>query len=167
MMEGSFESESAFYKFSPNHVPKPIAFGNYENDPATWFYLSDFHDMMDDMPDPLEFASVISDIHKASKGKSPNGQYGFHVPTHLANIPNNNTWQSSWEVWFTQAMGQMFEIEEKSHGKDEELERLKKGLYEKVIPRLLRPLETGGRSIEPCLIHCSCLICSPWPTSRC
>lgn len=30
---------------------------------------------------------------------------------------------------------------------------LKKGLLDKAIPRLLRPLETEGRSIQPCLVH--------------
>jgi protein-ribulosamine 3-kinase len=156
MMEGSFESESAFHFYSPDHVPKPIAFGSYDDDPATWFYLCEFRDMMDEVPDPADFVPVIVGIHKASMGKSPNGQYGFHVPTHLANIPNDNTWQGSWEAWFTQAMRQMFNIEEKAHGKDEHLEQLKKSMYEKVIPRLLRPLETGGRSIQPCLVHCEC-----------
>ena len=47
----------------------------------------------------------------------------------------------------------MFEVEENAHGKDPKLGSLKKALHEKVIPRLLRPLETEGRSIQPCLIH--------------
>ena len=47
----------------------------------------------------------------------------------------------------------MFEVEENAHGKDPKMESLKKVLHEKVIPRLLRPLETEGRSIQPCLIH--------------
>jgi len=154
MMEGSFESESVFHKYSPNHVPNPIAFGSHEDDPATWFYLCEFRNMVDRLPSPVEFVPVIAEIHQASMGKSPNGQYGFHVPTHLANIPNDNTWQTSWEVWFAQAMRRMFEVEEKLHGRDESLDALKGGLFEKVIPRLLGPLETDGRSIQPCLVHC-------------
>jgi protein-ribulosamine 3-kinase len=43
--------------------------------------------------------------------------------------------------------------EEVIHGQNDDLDELKKHLFEKVIPRLLRPLETGGRSITPCLIH--------------
>lgn len=53
-------------------------------------------------------------------------------------------------------MVRIFNEEERSHGGDntqEELELLKKGLLEKVIPRLLRPLETNGRSVTPCLRH--------------
>jgi len=26
-------------------------------------------------------------------------------------------------------------------------------LFDKVIPRLLRPLETNGRTVKPCLVH--------------
>lgn len=73
--------------------------------------------------------------------------------THLANVLIDNTWQTSCEAWFLQAMQKMFEVEELAHGKDDKLEILKNGLYDKVIPRLLRPLKTGGRSIQPCLIH--------------
>jgi protein-ribulosamine 3-kinase len=153
MMEASFEAESALYKYNPDHIPKPIAWGNYESDPKTWFCLLEFHDMAEEVLDPTEFVPIIVQIHKASMGESPDGKYGFHVPTHLANIPNDNTWQASWEVWFTQAMKKMFDVEEQAHGKDMRLEELKKGLYEKIIPRLLRPLETGGRSIQPCLLH--------------
>jgi protein-ribulosamine 3-kinase len=128
MMEGSYESEKIFHHYSPTHVPRPVAWGAYAADPNMWYYICDFHEMED-------------------------GKYGFHVPTHLANLPNDNTWQTSWETWYAQAMRKMFELEEVAHGKDPKLESLKKDLYDKVIPRLLRPLETGGRSIQPCLVH--------------
>ena len=47
----------------------------------------------------------------------------------------------------------MFQLEEKSQGPSAELEELHIPLYEMVIPCLLRPLETGGRLIEPVLVH--------------
>ena len=109
--------------------------------------------MVDEAPAPKVLVPIITQIHKASMCKSPLGTYGFHITTHLANIPNDNTWQISWEAWFQQAMRRMFEVEERVHGKDPTLESLKKALHEKAISRLLRPLETGGRSIQPCLIH--------------
>lgn len=43
--------------------------------------------------------------------------------------------------------------EEEVQGPDEEMAELVKAMAEKVIPRLCRPLETGGRSIKPRLIH--------------
>ncbi|KAI4130770.1 MAG: hypothetical protein LQ338_001542 [Usnochroma carphineum] len=86
-------------------------------------------------------------------GKSPNGQYGFHVTTHLAYVDNDNSWSDSWERWYARALKRMLDEEEKSHGPDDELKLLTDAMFEKVVPRLLRPLETGGRQIKPCLIH--------------
>lgn len=150
-MEGTFHSESLFYEYIPDHVPKPHAWGTYKVDPSTSFYISDFHDFANEVPEYQKFVPIIVKVHKDSMGKKE--RYGFDIPTYLANIPNDNTWQDSWEAWFAQAMRQMFRIEETAHGVDEELNALKKDVFEKVIPRLLRPLETGGRSISPCLIH--------------
>lgn len=42
---------------------------------------------------------------------------------------------------------------EESRGPDEELTDLFGQTMTKVDPRLLRPLETGGRQIKPCLVH--------------
>ena len=42
---------------------------------------------------------------------------------------------------------------EESQGPDAELKILLGQMISKVIPRLLRPLETGGRQIRPCLVH--------------
>lgn len=155
MMQGSFESESIFYEYISNYVPRPIAWGAFKANADKWFYLSDFvtFDETAGMPDKETFTKIVARIHKRSMGKSPNGKFGFHVPTHLANVPNDNTWQDTWETWYAQALRKMFELEEKTHGQDDELDFLKKQLYEKVIPRLLRPLESGGRQITPCLIH--------------
>jgi hypothetical protein len=47
----------------------------------------------------------------------------------------------------------MCEQEESLRGPDEDFTRLKKVFFERVIPRYLRPMESDGRSIEPCLIH--------------
>lgn len=47
----------------------------------------------------------------------------------------------------------MLALEEAARGPNEELKELSKGLLDKVIPRLLRPLETHGRKIKPSLLH--------------
>ena len=153
MMHGTFESEKAMYSFVPSNVPEPVAWGAYKALPDTYFYLCAFHDMLDDLPDIQSLSALVARIHIRSFGKSFNGQYGFHVATHLANVPNDNSWCVSWEDWFTKAMKRMIKAEEESHGQDEELDKLTTALFEQVIPRLLRPLETGGRDIQPCLIH--------------
>lgn len=104
MMEGSYESEKIYHHYSPAHVPRPVAWGSYAADLNMWYYLCDFHEMEDEWPEAKAFVSIIMQIQKASMGKSPNGMYGFHVPTHFANLPSDNTWQTSWETWFAQTM---------------------------------------------------------------
>ena len=47
----------------------------------------------------------------------------------------------------------VFELEEKTQGPDEELDRLRRAVVEEVVPRLLRPLETGGRKLVPRMCH--------------
>ncbi|KAL8746736.1 MAG: hypothetical protein Q9190_001294 [Brigantiaea leucoxantha] len=149
--QGAFESERLFHEYLPEHVPKPHAWGGYKSEPDTWFYLCDYHAMIDKVPEPDRFVSIVARVHRDSMGRED--RYGFDVPTYLANIPNDNSWKSSWETFFTNLMRRMFQIEEKAHNQDEELEEIEKSMLSKVIPRLLRPLETGGRSIKPCLIH--------------
>ena len=45
--------------------------------------------MKDEVPVPHDFVELVAKVHKDSMGKET--RYGFHVPTHLANIPNDNT----------------------------------------------------------------------------
>ena len=150
---GSYESEKLFYKYEPEHVPRPIAFGNYKRDPNVWFFLAVFHDMVEELPEVDTFVSIVADYHRKSLGKSPGGRWGFHTETGLPFVQHDNEYQDTWEALFTNMMRKMFDEEEIVHGQDDKLDELKKDLFEKVMPRLLRPMETGGRSIKPCLIH--------------
>ncbi|KAL8877477.1 MAG: hypothetical protein Q9198_004514 [Flavoplaca austrocitrina] len=151
MMRGTFESEKTLYLFAPNNVPKPVAWGTYKKEPDKHFYIYNFFDMTDDVPDIQKFCSLVAKIHLDSMGKST--KYGFPVTTYLANIGIYNSRTDSWEEWFARALKRMLEEEEKSHGRDEELAILTASMFDKVIPRLLRPLGTGERQIKPCLIH--------------
>ncbi|KAL0475006.1 Fructosamine kinase domain-containing protein [Neurospora intermedia] len=153
MMKGTWEAENALYKFVPHYTPRPVGWGTYENDPDTSFYLCQFIDMHDRLPSPREWAEAVSSLHLISMGKSPTGQFGFPVVTHLANVPVDNTWNASWEAFWTQQMKGLFDQEARVNGPDDELEALKTTYMAEVIPRYLRPLETEGRSITPCLIH--------------
>ena len=152
-MYGTFESEKLVHEFAPKNVPEPIAWGTYKSMPDTHFYICVFHEMLEDLPDIHGLGVFVAGLHMRSMGKSRDGKYGFHVATHLANIPNDNSWCDSWEEWFANAMRRMLQVEDASHGPDAELKGLTDALFAKVIPRLLRPLETGGREIKPCLIH--------------
>ncbi|KAK3899740.1 Fructosamine kinase-domain-containing protein [Staphylotrichum tortipilum] len=128
MMKGTFEADSALHEMIPSRVPKPVAWGTYVDRPDSHFYLCDM-------------------------GKSPVGQFGFQVTTHLANIPVDNTWNPSWEAFWAQQMKSLFDIDEQVNGPDETVAEMRTAYFEKLIPRYLRPLESDGKSVTPCLIH--------------
>lgn len=50
-------------------------------------------------------------------------------------------------------MKQVLELELETKGPDPEFDMLVPALFDKVIPRLLRPLESEGRSVKPSLVH--------------
>ncbi len=47
----------------------------------------------------------------------------------------------------------MVDIDLKTNGSWEELEKLEKRIFSNVIPRLIGNLEKDGRTVKPCLIH--------------
>ena len=151
MMQGEFESMKAIHTLSPDFAPKPLAWGTYRSIPDTHFFLCQFREMIDDMPDPHHFTARLAALHQNSK--SPTGKFGFHVTTYTGNLPQINEWEASWEIYFTKSMRLALELEIKAKGPDPELDKLVPVLFEKVIPRLLRPLESDGRSVKPSLVH--------------
>lgn len=74
--------------------------------------------------------------------------------TYNGTLPQLNDWTDTWEEYFTSNFKHFLEMEKEVQGPaTEELAELSRAMLEKVIPRLLRPMETGGRHIEPSLIQ--------------
>lgn len=151
MLHGEYESMTAIYTLLPDFVPKPIAWGTYSTIPNTHFFLCEFREMLAEMPDPDKFAARLAALHQNSN--SPNGRFGFHITTYGGNLPQLNDWEESWEVYFTKSMRWALELELKAKGPDSEFDVLVPALFNKVIPRLLHPLESEGRSVKPSLVH--------------
>lgn len=151
MFNAEFESMRAMHDQMPDFVPKPIAWGSYESIPETYFLLSEYREMILELPDPDKFAARLSALHQNSE--SPNGKFGFHVTTYCGNLPQFTGWENSWETFFAKSMKQALDLEIEAKGYDPEFDRLIPLLFEKVIPRLLRPLESEGRSVKPSLVH--------------
>ena len=85
----------------------------------------------------------------------PRGTYfGYHVPTHNGHLAQDNIWTSTWEEYFTRNMKTMLDHDEKAGGpRSREVEELLSPLFDKVIPRLLRPMEMNGRKVQPVFCH--------------
>lgn len=152
MVLGEFESMTALHRVAPEFVPRPVAWDAYVDVRDTYFFLCDHRDMaVGAPPDPARFASLLGKVHHRST--SPEGRFGFHVPTYAGNLAQHVAWDDSWEAFFTKSMRRALEVEAQRKGHSRELASLSDVLFEKVIPRLLRPLESHGRSVRPSLVH--------------
>ena len=85
MVRGEFESMRTISTIVPDFVPKSIAWGTYQTNPDTHFFLCEYREMLDEMPDPHKFAARLAALHQNSK--SQNGKFGFHISTYCGNLP--------------------------------------------------------------------------------
>lgn len=153
MARGEYESVKMIHSIGSALVPKPIGYGTYESNQETHFYLCEFVELYDELPDVIDFAHDIAALHKRSMKQSSNSMFGFEVPTCNETIVQHTDWTISWEQFFTESLKKAFVREEKVHGSDPDIQAMLPALFEKVCPRLLRPLETGGQVLRPCLVH--------------
>lgn len=158
MCHGEYESMLALYAVSPEFIPRPIGFGTFESDPEQHFFLCEFIDLDDELPHVVDFCAKLADLHRRSSAmapelKNPESKFGFHVITCNGTVPTHQIWEESWEAYYTDNIKHLVAWEEKLQGPSEKIRELLPTLYDKVIPRLLRPLETEGRILKPCLLH--------------
>ncbi|KAH7130323.1 Fructosamine kinase-domain-containing protein [Dendryphion nanum] len=152
MMEGEYHSMLALYHAMPALSPEPIGWGKYLNMEDTYFFLSSFTEMTGDIPaSTSEFPAMVAKLHH--ENKSPNGKFGFLVPTYHGNLPQDVSQCDIWEESFTSGMVKFFDLEEEAQGRDQTMTILRKDIILTVIPRLLRPLESEGRRVTPSLVH--------------
>lgn len=101
--------------------------------------------------DPTSFCARLAELH--TKSESPNGKFGFHMTTCHGPNAQNTEWHESWCYYFTRLLEQFFCREVASNGADEDYEKTFETLKTKVIPMVLNPLQSDGRSLKPALIH--------------
>ena len=152
MMEGEYNAMSELYKTMPSFVPKPIAWGRYHcGNPDTYYFLSDFIEMSEHMPEPNQLCSKMAQLHQDSI--SPTGKFGMHVTTCQGRTPQAVNWESSWTAFFSNLLRYVTKIDSEVNGYWQELDCLEERILNRVIPRLIGSLERDGRSVKPCLIH--------------
>jgi len=151
IMQGEYESMKVLHTVTPDFAPKPIAWGTFKSNHDLHFFLGNFHDMDNELPEMEQFSARLAQLHRDSV--SPTGKFGFHVTTYNGNIPQDVRWTDTWEECFMNGTRRDFELEMEARGPCEELKALMEPLFKKVIPRLLRPLETAGRSLKPSFVH--------------
>lgn len=153
MSEGQFEADKAIYDISPHFALKPICWGKYLSPgPDHYFLLAEFREIGQQPPEPKKLTARLAEFHKNSV--SPTGKFGFHTTTCHGKTPQlTNIWKESWEELYHDQLKLMMELDIKKHGHLAEFEFLSKLVLDICIPKLLRPLQSEGRSIKPCLVH--------------
>lgn len=151
MARGEYKSMTAIYAVTPDFIPRPIAWGSYEAIEGTHFFMCEYRDMSTDMPKALEFTSSLARLHKDST--PPSRKFGFSVQTFAGNLPQQVEWEDSWEVFFSKSLRHALDLEIERKGNSPEIDLLAPVIFDRVIPRLLRPLESDGRSVQPSLVH--------------
>ncbi len=103
---------------------------------------------------PIKLAAGLANLHK--KSVSPTGKFGFHMATCHAKIAQAvDTWEVSWCALYTRHLGHVMTLA-KPILQWPEFDVVCKLTLEKVVPRLLLPLQSEGRFLKPCLIHGDC-----------
>lgn len=150
MCEGEFESLKAIHAVVPSFVPIVYSWGALKKGPG-YFLLVEFREIGQQPPDPLRFTMRLAELHKNSI--SPEGKVGFHVTTCHGNLPQYISWEENWTVMFSKILSRAMNLDENKYGRWPEFAAVRQLLFSHVIPRLLNPLQSSGRTIKPCLIH--------------
>ncbi len=149
MSRAEYEGQRALATYIPDNVSHPVAWGYFENDMSKSFFITHFRHLRPGTPPILQFLSVLKKLHQSSI--SPTGMFGFHVTTYYGPPPMVNGWTRNWEEYFTRLFRANLAYVQQERGKDLELVAIAEEFIQKIIPRLLRPLQTRGRSIKPTL----------------
>jgi len=150
MCRGEFESLKAIRAVVPSFVPEPYAWGPI-TDGTGYFLLTEFRMVGQQPPDPTKLAQRLAELHQNSV--SPTGKFGFHVVTCHGNLPQDISWEDSWTAMFSRILTKAMDLDDQKNGYTDSFAAVRQLLFDKVIPRLLDPLQSDGRSIKPCLVH--------------
>ena len=123
-----------------------------EGEAVHTYLVMDYVGVTKTLPEAPVLCSYIATIHK-SVSPEP-GHFGFATPSYLGTFSIPTQWERSWATFFKNMLQRLAE----AHSESWHMPQLKNDpsfeiLLSKTVPALLEPLQAGGRSIEPCLVH--------------
>jgi fructosamine-3-kinase len=151
MALAEYEGQKAIADVIPDHAVMPLAWGYFNDDKTKSWFLTRFRHLRDRTPQLENFLPVVRRLHEDSV--SPTGMFGFHVTPFYGPPPMIVDWTSNWEHFWTREFRSGLTYAQKMRGDNPELVQVADEFIAKVVPRLLRPLQTGGRNIKPSLCH--------------
>ncbi|KAK5716589.1 hypothetical protein LTR15_009480 [Elasticomyces elasticus] len=122
---------------APGLVPEAVGWGTYHAEGLEhFFYLGNYHDLdLAAAPEPGTFAARVAQFH--SNRTSPNGRFGFAVPTTIGIMERTVAWESSWAKSFARQLQDVIGFDDDTNGPWPEFRVAVNHLIEAVIPRLL------------------------------
>ncbi len=151
MAEAEYEGQRAISQLIPNNAVIPVSWGFCEGTKSKSWYLAEFRNLDAKAPPLEQLLPIVEAMHRASI--SPTGKFGFHVTPYYGPLPMVAEWTDNWEEFWVREFRAGVAYVQSVLGEDPELAGLAEQVLLKVVPRLLRPLQTGGRSIKPSLCH--------------
>lgn len=76
-------------------VAEPIAWGQYTEEPETYFFVCRFCELSGDIPDLYNFPQLLAEIHKT--GVSPTEEFGMPYVTYSRRNPQYFPPSKSWK----------------------------------------------------------------------
>lgn len=154
MAEAEYEGQKVIAAVIPENAVKPIAWGYYENDKTKSWFLTHFRVLSNLEPTESNISSLLKIVKVIHQNiESPTGKFGFHVTPYYGPPPMIVDWTENWEEFWTREFRSGLEYVQRIHGDNPELMEVAEEFVDKVVPRLLRPLQTGGRNIKPRFCH--------------
>lgn len=150
MAQAEYEAQSTLSHVIPDIVVLPETWSTFDNGSRA-FIVTPFRRLDTRPPVPHQLIDILKRLHQTSA--SPTGKFGFHTTTYWGPAPMVNDWADSWEEFYARQFRSDVAYLLSVYGPDSVLSSLTDLLVDKVIARLLRPLQTGGRSIKPALCH--------------
>ena len=151
MAEAEYEGQKAMAEVIPENAVMPIAWGYFQDDKTKAWFLTHFRNLRARAPQISDFLLIVRQLHQQSV--SPTGKFGFHVTPFYGPPPMIVDWTDNWEYFWTREFRAGLQYAQKMRGENPELMEVAEEFIEKVVARLLRPLQTGGRTIKPSLCH--------------
>ncbi|KAM4057262.1 fructosamine kinase domain-containing protein [Hirsutella rhossiliensis] len=150
--EGEFVSLKAISTASPGFCPEPYAWGRCSQlRPKKHFLLVEFRDIASQPAEPQRLAAGLAELH--ARSHSPTGKFGFHMRTCHGPIAQAvDVWDASWCNVFKRHLQHIVDLANPILSWPE-FATIAELTLDKVVPRLLLPLQADGRSLKPCLVH--------------
>lgn len=160
MFRGEYESMKIIHSLVPNLAIKPLAYGTCSSAQNIYFFLGEFSHLGQNA-DPKTLGCAVAELHLKSRSlhesllasKQIAARFGFDVTTHLGMLPLQTAWLNSWTAFYTRALECVLSFLYESQDPPGEFRGLAKLLIEMVLPRLLDPLDTPPRQIQPVFLH--------------